>query len=628
MQQHNLSISGGSESTTYYLGLGYLKQYGFIDFTKDTYTRYNVNLSLNTTVTNWLDVQGRFMVAREDRVTPYVPYSSSYPMWYYVYRWPRTYPRGLYKGKPFRSAVVATKQADLKDNEQIFTRLSLGTSMDLTENLTLKADFTYNSRNLHIYRPGGKIKAYNFWYGNLAYGTYTGPSFNSVSYTSDWDKRINLRTMANYRKDWGNHSIEILAGVESEVHKFWGQYSKKEGLIDPTMEQIDLALGDQFVNGYAGDEANMGVFGRINYSYKNKYLLQINGRFDASSSFPASSRWGFFPSFSAAYVISEEPFMDAAEPIISFLKIRGSYGSVGNADVGYYPFLSLMPSYHSGWFTGGTETKLTFSTPEPVPASLTWETVTTLNIGLNAKLFSNSLTLTFNWYQRVTSDMISSGITLPSTYGTVPPQRNYGELTTTGWGIKAEWTHNFGEAAHISVMANLSNYKGVITKYANPVKTIPYSISTYNSSYYEGMVLGEIWGYVTDRLFQRSDFKQDANGNLITNEEGEYVPKDGIPTQDIFEGGWFSYGPGDVKYKDLNGDGVINYGKNTVKHPGDQKVIGNYMPKYQYGIRISGGWKGFDVSMFFRASVAESCGQLVLYLCPDGDLLKRGMPTS
>ncbi len=602
MQKHNLRIAGGGEHTSYSLGLGYLKQYGVMSFTTDTWTRYNLNLSINSTVKSWLDVRGDFMFARDDRVQPYAGYSSNYPMWYYLYRWPRIYPYGTYKGKPFRSAVTVMKQANLSTHEETFTRISVGATANITEGFNLDADFTYNNRNIHLHQTGGKQKGYNFWTGggSLNYGIYSSPSFNNVNYSSYWDKRINFRTMATYQQDFANHSFTILAGGEAEAHIFHGQYSEKQGLLDPSKGQIDLAIGDQYVNGYAGDQATVGVFGRINYSYKDKYLLQINGRFDGSSTFPSNNRWGFFPSFSAAYVITEEPFMEFTEPILNFLKFRGSYGSVGNAAVGYYPFLSIMSAYGSDWLIGNKQSKVTFTTPGPVAPTLTWEQVSTLNLGVDARLFESALTMHFNWYKGATSGMLSAGVTLPATFGTAPPQRNYGELTATGWELKVTWIHNFNNEAYINITGTLSDFTEKISKYANTIKTIPFHISGYNSSFYEGLVLGSIWGYVTDRLFQRSDFKQDANGNLITDENGEYILKEGIPSQEIFETGGFSYGPGDVKYKDLNGDGVINYGENTVANPGDQKIIGNSTPKYLYRLRISGGWKGFDLTIFIQ----------------------------
>ena len=332
-------------------------------------------------------------------------------------------------------------------------------------------------------------------------------------------------------------------------------------------------------------------------------MLQVNGRVDGSSSFPADERWGFFPSVSAGYVISNEPFMAFSKPALSFLKFRGSWGSIGNADVGYYPFIATMASYGSDWLIEDSNDQTTFATPGAVSPSLTWETVTTLDVGVDARLFEGALSATVDWYRRTTSGMLSAGLTLPASFGTAAPQRNYGELQTTGWELELSWDHAFTEDFYMNVTGTLSNFTEEITRYANETRTIPASITAYNNlynQYYEGMTLGEIWGYETDRLFTRDDFQQDAEGNLLRDEDGHYIMKDGIPDQSIFENGSFFYGPGDVKYKDLNGDGVINYGENTVGNPGDQRVIGNSTPKLQYGLRLGMGWKGVDLSFFVQ----------------------------
>src|SRR5699024_11701898 len=158
-------------------------------------------------------------------------------------------------------------------------------------------------------------------------------------------------------------------------------------------------------------------------------------------------------------------------------------------------------------------------TPSAISSSLTWETVTTLDIGVDARMFEDQLSFTFDWYNRTTSDMLSAGVTLPSTFGTSSPERNYGELQTRGWELEIGWNHSLGEDGCRSIEGNLSNFTEEITKYANTTKSI--------GSYYTGRILGDIWGYETDRFFTRDDFQKDTEGNLITNDEGEYVLKDG-----------------------------------------------------------------------------------------------------
>jgi hypothetical protein len=234
---------------------------------------------------------------------------------------------------------------------------------------------------------------------------------------------------------------------------------------------------------------------------------------------------------------------------------------------------------------------LTVGTPGLVSPSLSWETVTTLDIGADARFFNGRFGVTFDWFKRTTSDMITAGVTVPSTLGIGAPARNYGEMQTTGWELALDFNHTFGNGLAFNVTGVLSDFKEEITRFANTTKAI--------TSNFENKIIGDIWGYETDRLFTKDDFVTDANGDFVLN-NGKYILKDGIATQSNFEATWFFYGPGDVKYKDLNGDGKIDFGANTVDDHGDLKVIGNSTPHYQYGINLGAQWKGFDVNVFVQ----------------------------
>src|SRR5690606_16679181 len=277
--------------------------------------------------------------------------------------------------------------------------------------------------------------------------------------------------------------------------------------------------------------ATLGVFGRINYSFRDKFLLEVNGRYDGSSRLSADSKWGFFPSFSAGYVISEEPFMDFADPTLSFLKFRVSYGEIGNQNANLANIYRVMNPANSNWLiggqnmvtVGGSTLAATSRTPGALPSSLTWETVTTLDFGVDARFFTDRLGFSYDWYRRTVSDMHSAGVTLPSTFGTSSPIRNYGELQTTGWEIAVDFKQNFENGLSINAMATLSDFEEKITRFANTTQSLPNPIRGRNFTYYEGMVVGEIWGFETDRLFTEEDF--DAGGDYVG----------GIPSQEIFE---------------------------------------------------------------------------------------------
>ena len=269
---------------------------------------------------------------------------------------------------------------------------------------------------------------------------------------------------------------------------------------------INLLTETPFHNDYAA----AGVFGRINYDYKGKYLAEVNARYDGSSLFPEGKKWAFFPSGSLGWRLSEENFMKWAKPALSDFKVRGSWGTIGNQDVASYSYLSIMDvSASSGWSVGGKELPY-IGVPSVVSPALTWERVTTMDFGFDARLFDNALTITFDWYQRTTSGMHSPGETLPSTFGSsTMPKVNEGEMQGRGFEIAVGYQKQFDCGLGFSIGANLSKVQEKITKYNNPNKNI------YGT--YEGKIIGEIWGYETDRLFQYEDCKEvtDDKGNSM-----------------------------------------------------------------------------------------------------------------
>src|SRR5690606_21446698 len=316
-----------------------------------------------------------------------------------------------------------------------------------------------------------------------------------------------------------------------------------------------------------------------------------SARIDGSSRFPRNDQWATFPSVSAGWIASEEEFLEFARPYLSFLKVRGSYGLIGNQNVGANAFIATMPTSSSSWLIGEAFIP-TVGTPGVISPTLTWETVKDLDFGVDMNFFNNNLTFTFDWFKRTTSDMLSAGSTLPSSFGATAPRRNFGEMETKGWEVELGYRHLFENGFAISANGQLSDFRERITKFANATRLI--------SSNYEGRVIGEIWGYETDRFFTDNDFEQDGSGNLLTDDNGHWIPRAGIADQTLYESSWFFYGPGDIKYKDLNGDGIIDRGEGTVESPGDQKIIGNSNTRWQYGLRMDFGYKGFDLGFFLQ----------------------------
>lgn len=429
----------------------------------------------------------------------------------------------------------------------------------------------------------------------MQYTSLYSATHNRVVEDSEYTMSNTFKAYATYAKTFNeNHNLKVMVGMDAETRERLGHYSARQTLVSFDKPEIKLAIGDQFVDGdpYHNDFASAGVFGRVNYDYKGKYLAEVNARYDGSSRFPEGKKWALFPSGSIGWRLSEENFMKWAKPALSDFKFRGSWGTIGNQDVAANSYLSVMSvGASSGWSVGGKELPY-IGVPSVISPSLTWERVTTMDFGFDARLFDNSLAITFDWYQRTTSDMHTPGETLPATFGsTSMPKVNEGEMQGRGFEFGVSYQKQFNCGLGLSVSANISKVQEKITKYNNPNKNI-YGL-------YEGKIIGEIWGYETDRLFQYEDCKQ------ITDDKGNSMwvidtDKQGIADQSLYETGSFKYGPGDVKYKDLDGDGKITYGKETLEDHGDLKRIGNTLPNFEYGFTIGLTYKGFDFSTFFQ----------------------------
>lgn len=585
-QSHNIALSGSSGNTSYNLSLGYLGSEGIIKVNTDQYDRFNISFGTNTSFNKYVDVRSKLLYTRYEYDTPYnFGPSSSYDEWYYLYRWPKMMPYGTYEGIPFHNVVTEISQANMNEKKNNYMRVSLGATGHIISGLDVEVDYTFTHVNRYNQINGGKVSGWNFWGGaGLKNEVWTADSHNKSVKSTDISDFHVLNALLRYNKEFKKHSFGGILGMNLEKYENYGNSAERRELILNDRPEISLANGDQFASSYHNHESRLGFYMRLNYAFNNRYLIELNGRFDGSSRFPTNEQWGFFPSMSAGWVLSEESFMQNLKPWLSMMKIRGSYGSIGNQDVGSNRFNPILSSVTTTWIINETGEK-SFGLPRAIRDGFTWETITTGDIGIDTRFFDGRLGLSFDWFQRRTSDMITSGEQLPSTFGQTPPMQNFGELTTRGWELSLDFRHRFNNGFGISANAYISDAK---TKYTK--------INTNNrliSGVYEGKEYGEIWGFETDRLFQIDDFEKAPNGKLVL--------KEGIPSQSYYEtNGWFFYGPGDVKYKDLDGSGDINPGNNTVDNPGDKKRIGNSTPRYEYGARLDLDYKGFDLGVFVQ----------------------------
>ena len=636
-QTHNLSVNGRNGKTDYNISFGFLDQTGIIKPSKtDDFKRYNGSVRLGTQVKDWLKVYGGTVYSKRIKRYAYASNSTTADPWLYLYRWGPTYPMTTEDGDPLRSPASEMAQANTAFMEYNYTSFNAGVTITPLKDWNIIFDYTHANEEYITKRPGTRFYARNTWTaavakndenGNRIYvndagevvsstaeGAMPAYQLNMERYTAEGSnpdhvtrgsgnsQRNTLNLTTTYDLNINDaHQFNAMLGINRVGYKYASHTSTITELIDYTNPQLELATGTQTVAGYENWESQLGLFGRINYNYKEKFLLEGNLRHDASSKFPKGLRWRWFPSFSAGYRINEERWMDWADPVVNLLKIRGSWGLIGDQTVPNGLYLPLMSGSFNNWLIANKK-PYQVGSPGAVSQSVTWQDITSLDFGFDALFFDSQFGITFDWFRRDTENMIVPMEGIPATFGTGAPQSNLGSLRTNGVEIQLDYNHTFNNGLRINLVGTFSDSKTKITKYG-----------TTNSidSWYVGKTYGEIWGYETDRLYQKNDFEYGSDNKLVTvtSTDGFTVNKPTDPdvaTQGKLQSGNFRFGPGDVKFKDLNGDGVINPGNRLVKNPdgeadyGDLKIIGNYTPRYEYGFRAAADYKGFDISVFLQ----------------------------
>ena len=636
-QTHNLSVNGKSGKTDYNISLGYLGQSGMIKpAKKDDFQRYNGALRLGTEINSWLKVNAGMMYSKRLKEYAYATSSTTADPWLYLYRWGPTYPFTTEDGDPVRSPASEIAQANTANQETNYTSMNGGFTMTPLKDWKINFDYTHANQEYINERPGTRFTARDTWSsavakndasGNRIYmndagevvsSTATGalPAYQLVmsQYTAvganpdhvyrysknDQWNTLNINTTYDL-KVADEHQFKFMLGMNKVGYKYAYNWSQTTQLIDYSNPQFDLATGTQTTSGGEYWESQLGFFGRVNYDFKDKYLLEANLRYDGTSKFPTNLQWRYFPSFSAGWRVNEESWMAFAKPWLSALKIRGSWGTIGDQTVSNSLYVPTMSGAYNSFLIGGAKL-YQFGTPGAVSASVTWQDITTLDLGGDARFLKSELGVSFDWYKRDTENMIVPQEGIPLTYGTGAPQGNFGSLRTNGIELSLDYNHRFKNGVGINLVATLADSKTTITKYGSTQSI---------DSWYVGKTYGEIWGYETDRLYQKEDFVYDAAGKFVpfTTKDGFTVNQlsdSNAPTQGKFQAGNFKFGPGDVKFKDLNGDGIITPGNRLMKDAngnpdyGDLKKIGNSTPRYQYSFRAGADYKGFDASVFIQ----------------------------
>ncbi|MBK3519733.1 SusC/RagA family TonB-linked outer membrane protein [Carboxylicivirga marina] len=578
-QIHNFNFSGGGKKSQYRVSLGYSDENGIMVSENDRYTKYNFATYLSTDLTDNLKASVNIAYRNSSKLTPRTNYYNA------VTAKPWTPASGNHifedgTSVPYDAPSNLAKLQQPNEETQGNMRLLGKLEYEPFKDLILTGEYTYESKNQNNYSMDEQL---DFVDANR-YTLKEGNSESTFYRKSNTQRTYNASNFyAKYKKQIGDHHFNALAGINKEEFHSENFWARKAELLNADLPALSTATGTITADDSFGEWAVLGYFGRINYNYKEKYFVEANGRYDGSSKFAAREKYGFFPSFSVGWNMARENFMSNFETI-SHLKLRASWGEIGNQEVnGNYLSIPGMPITNANWINPDSGLRYnTVNPPRLVSQTFTWETVQTLNFGLDVKLLNNRLSTSFDVFNRKTLGMITAAVKVPDVLGTVAPPANAADLESRGWELEMSWNDRINEFKY-NVGFTLFDNKAEITRFDNPAGLI--------RTYYEGQILGEIWGYESDRFYTVDDF---VEGSLNDNLTGGTL-NEGVPA---FIGR--NPNPGDMMYKDLNGDGEISPGSSTLSDPGDRKVIGNNKRRYQYGIFGNASYKNFDFSFILN----------------------------
>ena len=624
-QQHSISLSGGTKDVKYLVSGAYDYQKGILKQNPDIYRKYNLRSKIDFTINRYATLSNntaffgsQYTFQGNGSIDDTMGYSgrhalACFPMQNPDGSWLYSTPYLNYKvanGRHIMLGEGSHRNTDRTNDFQNTTRLVITP----WKPINLTADFTYR-----LYQTRNTHRANNLYYREVPDGPLlsyaTGAGLNKLSESVNTRNYYSANVYANYDDTFGKnnaHHVSGVIGFNYETMHLKNISASGENLTSTSLDDLDLvgqnANGEVLtsVGGGQNEYALAGFFGRVNYDYKGRYLFEASGRYDGSSRFAAGSRWGFFPSGSVGWRISEEPFFKPFSRYVDNLKLRASFGSLGNQNVSsYYTYMRLITvSDFAGYSFGEGSAMAKYSTlGAPVSSDLTWETAQQWDFGFDLTILKNRLNLTVDGYIRNTLDMLTDGIELPSVFGASVPDMNTANLRTKGYEIALSWRDQFSLGSRpieYSMGFNISNYRSYITKYDNKDKT-------FAKSYYEGMRIGDIWGFVTDGLFAT-----DEEAQKYANSVDLSYMVDGLT------GGWKA---GDIKFVDLDGDGEVSIGSNNVNDPGDRKILGNSLPSLSYGFTGSLRAYGFDASVFFQGTGNH-------YWYPDGHMMSFWGPYS
>lgn len=569
--KHNVNVSGGSDKTQYYLAGGYSKQNGTYAFGYDYYKRYNLISNLSTQVTDWLKLNSSIKYANS---------ATDFPMGETTVGREHTF-REMQTFAPMmpyyningtvQSPLVNLLEKSGRDKTKHGDFLaSVGGEIEPVKGWKTIVNYNYNSKNSKL---SANPKPVMVELGNGAFGNIGKPNSSLITGFSEEVYKL-FNAVTSYETQINGHYFKAMVGYEQEERVYSGINATGTGLISDEVPSLSTSLGEITTADRLWHWATRGAFGRINYNYQEKYLIELSGRYNGSSKFPKHNRFGFFPSGSVGYNIAKENFFEPLRPYVNSFKLRASYGSLGNQNVDNYLFLSrINVNPDLDWIIDNTRPQYAL-VPSLISDDITWETISTTNFGLDASFLNSKLGLTFDWYNRITDKMLGPTITLPYVLGAATPYSNNAKLGTKGYELVVSWNESLNENFSYNLKMSLGDSQSEILEYMNQNGRI--------DEWYKGKKYGEIWGLTSDGLIQSDS--------------------ESIPDQSRYFATWRA---GDMKYKDLNGDGKVNDGQRLLNDYGDLTIIGNTSARYNVSFSAGFKWKNLDFNMFWQGILKQ-----------------------
>ncbi|MGM0507312.1 MAG: SusC/RagA family TonB-linked outer membrane protein [Bacteroidota bacterium] len=586
-QKHTVNIDGGNETTQYYTSVGFQDQPGILNWGNDSYKRYNLIGNVTTQATDWakFDFSARYTNTETDRANGGV-WGDRSGYWMHInIMWPTTPYQNL-DGSFGNPIVVALRDGGRIVRDQSNSRFTLGTELEPIDGWTTNIRYNYTNRT------GSTVNEMYPVTTQIPNGTTGNIGFpqNSIYQQLRTGHYSVLTAYTQYEQEIEEHYFSAMGGFERDYDYNRWVSGEAGDVISMDVPAFSTALGNTEIDDTINHWATQGFFGRLNYNYDERYMVEVSARYDGSSRFEEGQRWGLFPSASVGYNISREEFWEPIKPYVNMLRLRASYGSLGNQSlrppsIAYsgqsytevhdpnaanYLYLEEIPvSQQLGRIMDGTRP---FYADIPAIRSeyLTWETVTTTNLGFELSTLDDRLLVEFDWYNRITDDMMGPSIELPSLLGASAPRANNAKLETKGFELSVAWRDMIGEVFY-NARLSLGDSKTTILEYVNETGNV--------HTWYADKQYGDVWGLTTGQIMQdASDVNEMADQSYYHN----------------------NWGPGDIMYRDLDGDGVIDPGNSTLEDHGDLSIITNTSPRYQISFTGEMNWRSWDFSMFWQ----------------------------